>query len=140
MRVFFDNCTSPVLAEVLDAYVRSYGGSARHIRAMDDYGLRHDSTDIEWIERLNHDRPADWVVITNDAQIRKNKANRAAWLRAGLKGFVLASGFQKMPMNQVASTLIWRWPEMETFVRSAAPRALFELPVKRSAGFKPLTV
>lgn len=140
MRIFFDNCTSPVLAEVLDAYIRSYGGTARHIRGMINYGLRHDSTDIEWIERLNLDRPADWVVITNDAQIRRHKANRAAWLSAGLKGFVFASGFQKMPMNQIASTLIWRWPEMEGFIRSAAPRALFELPVKRSSGFKPLTV
>ncbi|WP_442881053.1 hypothetical protein [Bosea sp. (in: a-proteobacteria)] len=140
MRVFFDNCTSPVLAEVLDAYIRSYEGSARHIRAMTDYGLRHDSADVDWIERLNSDRPADWIVITNDGQIRRNKANRAAWLRAGLKGFVFATGFQKMPTHQVASTLIWRWPEMETFVRSAAPRSLFELPVKRSAGFKPLTI
>ncbi|KPF70164.1 hypothetical protein IP69_09880 [Bosea sp. AAP35] len=140
MRVFFDNCTSPVLADVLNAYIRSYGGSARHIRDMTDYGLQHSSTDGEWIERLSLDRPADWVVVTNDAQIRRNQANRAAWLRAGLKGFVFASGFQKMPMNEWASTLIWRWPEMESFVRSAAPRALFELPVRRAAGFRPLTV
>ena len=140
MRVFFDNCTSPVLADVLNSFIQADGGAARHIRAMADYGFRHDTPDIEWIERLNHDRPTDWVVITSDAQIRRNKANRTAWLRAGLKGFVLAAGFQKTPMNQVASTLLWWWPEMETFIRSAAPRSLFELPVKRSSGFKALTV
>lgn len=140
MRVFFDNCTSPVLAEVLNAYIRTDGSAARHIREMADYGFRHDTADIEWIERLNSDRPADWIVITSDAQIRRNKANRTAWLRAGLKGFVLAAGFQKTPMNQVVSTLIWRWPEMEGFIKSAAPRSLFELPVKRSSGFKALTV
>jgi hypothetical protein len=128
-----------VLAEVLNAYIRSDGGAARHIREMAEYGFRHDTADISWIERLNLDRPADWIIITSDARISRNKANRTAWLRAGLKGFVLAAGFQKTPMNQVASTLLWRWPEMEAFIKSAAPRSLFELPVKRSSGFKALT-
>lgn len=140
MRIFFDNCTSPVLAEVLNAYIRTEGGVARHVRDMADYGFRHDTPDIDWIERLHQDRPADWVVLTNDLRISRNKANRAAWLRSGLKGFVLASGFQKTPMNQIASTLLWRWPEMENFIKSAAPGSLFELPVKRSSGFKALTV
>jgi hypothetical protein len=128
------------LADTLNAILKAQGGAARHVRDMSDYGFRHDTQDIEWIERLSADRPSDWIVITADDRIRRNKANRAAWLRAGLKGFILASGFQRMPTNQVASIILWRWPEMESFIRSAAARSMFELPVGRSSGFRTLSV
>jgi hypothetical protein len=89
---------------------------------------------------LGADNPADWVVITGDHRIRKNRAERAAWIRANLKGFVLAKSYQKTPINQCASILLWRWPEMEQFIRLAAPGSMFELPINRRSGFVSLTV
>lgn len=108
MRVFFDNCTSPVLANALNALVEPEGISARHIRFMPEYGFQHDTPDEAWILKLGTDQPADWIVVTGDQRIRKNIAERTAWIRAGLKGFVLAPAFDKMPMNQRASRLLWR--------------------------------
>lgn len=115
------------------------GHEARHVRFMPEYGLSHDSQDVEWIERLAED-PSPWIVITGDQRIRKNIAERAAWIRAGLKAFVLAPGYQKTPVNQCASILLWRWPEMERFITLAAPGSMFELSINRRAGFTSLAV
>jgi hypothetical protein len=107
---------------------------------MPDYGFTHDTPDIAWILRLAEDDPKDWIVITGDQRIRRNLAERAAWIRAGLKAFVLASAYQKTPVHQCASTLLWRWPEMERFISLATPGSMFELSINRRTGFKPLAV
>jgi hypothetical protein len=139
VKVFFDNCTSPVFAGCLDALVRPYGHSARHVRFMDDMGFRHDTPDLAWIQGLAADGP-DWIVVTGDQRIRKNMAERTAWIRAQLKGFALASAYQKTPVNQCASTILWRWPEMESFISLAAPGSMFEMSINRRTGFRPLAI
>jgi hypothetical protein len=140
VKIFFDNCTSPILANVLDALVRRDGHQACHIRFMREFGFNERTKDLDWIVKLSTDREFDWIVISEDDRIRRVTAERVAWKKARLKGFVLASGYQKMPLNQRASNLIWRWPEMETFIQSAAAGSMFELPVKRSAGFRALAI
>ncbi len=107
---------------------------------MSDYGFRHDTEDVEWITRLGADSPADWIVITGDQRIRRNLAERTAWVRARLKGFVLASAYQSTPINQCAATILWRWPEMESFISLAAPGSMFEMSINRRTGFRPLAV
>ena len=140
MRAFFDNCTSPVLAVCLHGFLERQGSSARHVRFMSDYGFDKDTVDAEWIKRLGEDKPSDWIVVTGDKRITKNKAERAAWVKAGLKGFVLAPAFQKTPVHQQASLLLWRWPGMEAFIAAAAAGSMFELPISRSGKFRPLPV
>lgn len=139
MNVFFDNCTSPVFAGTLNALITPLGHRARHVRDMSDYGFAHNTPDVDWITRLGADQSV-WIVITGDQRIRKNLAERAAWIRAGLKGFVLASSYKKTPVNQGASVLLWRWPVMEQFISAAAPGSMFELSINRRAGFTPLAV
>ena len=80
----------------------------------------------------------DWIVITGDGRIERNKAERTAFRQAMLKGFVLAPAYQKTPINQTAAILVWRWPEMATLIKTVASPALFELPINRTARFKPL--
>jgi hypothetical protein len=133
LKVFFDNCTSPVLAGTLNALIQRDGDEARHVRFMADYGFAHDTKDVDWITELGTDN-AEWIVITGDGRIRKNLAERTAWIKAGLKGFVLAPAYQKTPLHQCASVLLWRWPEMKTFIASAAPGSMFELPINRRPG------
>lgn len=140
MKVFFDNCTSPVFAGCLNALIKPDGDEAHHVRFMPGYGFTHKTDDVDWITRLGSD-PASWIVITADGRIRKNEAERTAWIRAGLKGFVFAPAHQKTPLHQCASALLWRWPEMKTFITSAAAGSMFELPInRRSGGFIPLAV
>lgn len=140
MKVFFDNCTSPIYANVLHALIAPGGDSAFHIRFMPGYGFDASTPDEVWIERLGRDKASDWVVMTGDDRIRRNFAERLAWKRGGLKGFVLARAFQKLPRHQVASHLLWRWPEMQRFITSAAAGSMFELRPSRGAKFVPLSV
>lgn len=139
MKVFFDNCTTPVFATVLDALIRPDGHEAHHVRFMPGFGFDHDTPDVEWITKLGEDN-AVWIVVTGDHRIRKNKAERAAWIRAGLRAFVLAPSYQKTPVHQAASTLLWRWPDMEQFISRAAPGSMFELSINRKTGFESLVV
>lgn len=138
MKVFFDNCTSPVFAGALHALISRTDHEARHVRFMPD-GFSGSTTDVEWISRLASDQ-SPWLVITGDQRIRKNMAERSAWKRAGLKAFVLAPAYQKTPVNECAAILLWRWPEMEKFISLAAPGSMFELSINRRTGFVPLAV
>ena len=79
-----------------------------------------------------------WMVVTGDDRIRKNKAERAAYRSAELSGFVLAAAYQKTPIHQVASFLLWRWPEMEQLFTLVGGAALYELPMSRSSKIEPL--
>jgi hypothetical protein len=83
---------------------------------------------------------ASWIVITGDQRIRKNGAELRAWIRAGLKAFVLAPAYQKTPINQGAANLLWRWPEMRMFISSAAPGSMFELSINKRSAFVALAV
>ena len=78
------------------------------------------------------------MVITGDDRIHRNKAERAAYRQANLFGFVLARAYQRTPANQVASFLLWRWPEMEKLFELVGGAALYELPMGRSGKIKPL--
>jgi PIN domain-containing protein len=101
------------------------------------YEFGTDMPDEEWIRRLAEDRPSDWIVITADKRIAKNKAERAAWVKATLKGFVFAPGLRKSPVHKQASLLLWQWP---AFISKASVGAIFELPNSRGGKFRPLPV
>lgn len=134
MKVFFDNCTSPVLAATLNGFVAHLGHSACH---MADHPCGRHATDIEWIELLGKDRQI-WMVVTGDGRIQRNKAERAAFRAAGLSGFVLAPAYQKTPVHQIASFLLWRWPEMEQLFNLVTGPALHELPMSRTSKIRQL--
>ncbi|BBK30610.1 hypothetical protein EDC65_1952 [Stella humosa] len=129
MKVFFDNCTSPVLAATLCGYIAHLGHEAIHIK---DLPCGRHASDIEWIALLGADAD-EWLVVTGDGRIVRNKAERAAYRAAGLRGFVLEPGFQKTPLNQVASALLWRWPDMAKIASLVGGPALYSLPVRRGS-------
>jgi PIN domain-containing protein len=137
LNVFFDNCTSPIFAGCLNALIAPDGDKARHVRFMPDYGFTHSTKDVDWIARRGSEPAAQWIVITGDQRIRKNLAERTAWIKAGLKAFVLAPVYQKTPINQGASVLLW---QMKAFVEQAAPGSMFELSMNRRTGFVSLAV
>ena len=128
MKVFFDNCTSPVLATTLDGFIQNQGDRAYHIK---DLPCGRHADDVDWIEMLARE-PNIWMIVTGDDRIRKNKAARSAYRAAGLSGFALARAYQKTPMHKVASFILWRWPEMQQLFGLVGGAALYELPMTRS--------
>jgi hypothetical protein len=134
LKIFFDNCTSPVLSETLNGFVAHLGHQAFHIK---DLPCGRHASDLEWIEMLARD-PGVWILVTGDTRIQKNKAQRAAYRSAGLRWFVLSPAYQKVPMHKCASFLIWRWPEMEQLMNLVGGAALYELPMSRSGRMRQL--
>jgi hypothetical protein len=92
---------------------------------------------MEWIDFLRRSND-EWVFITGDGRVLKNPAERAALRSAGLHGFVLAPAYQKTPINQVASILIWRWPEMVQITRLVQAPSMHEVPINKSAKLRVL--
>jgi hypothetical protein len=89
---------------------------------------------IEMLRRDEH----DWIVFTGDIRIQRNPPERHAFRQAMLKGFALQPAYQKTPMHQIASFLLWRWPEIEHFANLTAAPFLFEVPMNRSSRIRSL--
>lgn len=134
MRIFFDNCISPVLAYTLNGFVSHLGHDAVHIK---DLPCGRDAADVAWIAFLSESF-AEWLVFTGDLRIHRNRAERLAFRQAGLRGIVLASAYQGFPVNQQASFLLWRWPDIVDVIRLQEPPFLFELPANRTSRIRSL--
>lgn len=111
------------------------GHQAIHLR---DLPLTH-PTDVQWIEFLAREG-GDWLVITGDGRIRKNRAEREAFRQARLKGIVLAPAFQKTPMNQCRAVLVYRWPALLRTMEDFDPPVLVEMGIKFSGKLIQLTM
>ena len=137
MNVLFDNCTSPVWASTLDGFVSHEGHRAYHIRDVPDLKGGRSARDIDWIEHLQASREV-WIFISGDGRVLKNPAERAALRTAGLHGFILAKAYQKTPMNQVAATLIWKWPEIVQVTKLLDPPAMHEIAIGKTTKLRQL--
>ena len=82
---------------------------------------------------------ADGMTIRQVANCQEcQHPERAAYRAAELFGLVLAPAYQKTPMHQCASFLLWRWPDVEQLMNLVGGAALYELPLSRSSKLKPL--
>lgn len=139
MRVFVDNCTSPIIATTLHGFISHGGHSAHHIRDISELPNGRDSLDVEWINFLKNS-PDEWIFLSGDGRILKNAAERAALRSAGLHGFILAPAYQKTPMNQVAATLVWKWPEILEITKLISAPSMHEIPIGKNSKLRQLPV
>ena len=135
MKVLFDNCTSPVMASTLDGFIRNQDHQALHLRELP---LQHPK-DTEWIEFLS-DSGGEWLVVTGDQRIRKNRAEAQAFRRARLRGVVLAPGYQKTPMNRCCAVIVYQWPNLFDTIRRFDPPFMLEMSINFRGNFKQLAV
>tara|TARA_Y100000815_G_scaffold238759_1_gene233247 strand:+ start:86 stop:505 length:420 start_codon:yes stop_codon:yes gene_type:complete len=138
VNVFFDNCTSPVLARTLDGFISNFDDRAFHIGDISGMPNGRNASDLDWIRFLKSSN-THWIFISNDRRILKNSAERIALRAAGLHGFVFAQGYQKMPTHQAASNLIWRWPDIVHITELVQAPAMHEIPVSRGAKLRSLS-
>lgn len=134
MRIFVDNCVSHVVASTLNGYVTHLGHDAVHIR---DMPCGAHATDVTWIADLRASGQ-DWLVITGDLRISRNRPERLAFAQANLKGIALAPSYQGFPVHQQISMLLWRWPDIENAIARFQAPFLFELPFNRNTGLRTL--
>jgi hypothetical protein len=137
VNVFFDNCTAPVLASTLHGFITHEGHAAFHIKDIKGLPKGRHTADIDWINFLRNDLKI-WMFISGDGRILKNPAERAALRSAGLHGFVLAPAYQRTPLNQVAGTLIWRWPELLQVTELLTAPSMNEIPIGKNTKLRQL--
>jgi len=133
LKVYFDNCTSPIMARTLAGFLEDTPHEVFHAR---DLGLAN-KPDIQWIEHLSSTGD-DWIVFTGDGRIRKNPAEREAYRRARMKGVVLAPAYQKTRMCRCSGIIVAKWEDvLETTSKLEAPY-LVEMAINLSPRMKVL--
>jgi hypothetical protein len=137
VNVLFDNCTSPVFASTLDGYITHLGHRSFHIKDVPGLPNGRHSTDLEWISLLQR-RPEVRVFVSGDHRLLKNRAERTALRSAGLHGFVLAPAYQTTPLHQIAATIVWKWPEIESVTKLLAAPSMNEIPIGRGSKLRSL--
>lgn len=111
-----------------------YLGAVNTVKHARDLNL-HTKPDIEWIEYL-HNTGKEWLVFTGDARIQKNKAEREAFRRAGLRGVVLNAAYQKTPMARCCGMIVAKWDDLADFTNRIEPPFLVEMSINLHPKFR----
>ncbi len=134
MNVLIDENLPPRLATTLDGFVREDGHRAYALRGKYGAGVQ----DSDWIIDLSNDAD-DWIVISADLRITRDRASRVVFRSSGLRGFFLSAGWRKsLKLHEKAGLLLMRWPDIEQQAGLVAGGACFEVPLRRSAKLRAL--
>ncbi|MGE0008613.1 MAG: hypothetical protein AB7S92_23920 [Parvibaculaceae bacterium] len=123
MKVIFDHNLSPRLARALHAF---FSGEHEIISLRD----RFDSSikDVDLIRALSSE--GNWVFVSGDRRITRNKAEREAFRNSRLIGLFMSSGLYKAREIKKLERLLALWETIEKAVSIVQPGAMFELPMK----------
>lgn len=125
MKVVLDENLAPALARALDALFK---GEHTVVHLRDKFG--RGVTDQRWIEDLSQD--GQWVVISGDRRITRNRAEYQAFRNSRLIGFFLSKGLHKAKVAKQMERILAMWENMMTLAASVEGGAMFELPMKGS--------
>ncbi len=104
LRFFFDRNMSYRIVEM----VRIFEGP-RHIVEHHDERFHETTKDVEWLAELGKDEPKP-IVISGDAAILRNKAEKAVLREADLTFFCLERGWTQRPFDEQAWMFLKVWP------------------------------
>ena len=126
MKFFLDNCLSPAYARALRelAAIQEYG--IVHLREMLEPGTQ----DVTWIGILGEEK--DWVIMSDDPRISRNKAERRAWHESGLTAFFFSDDFSRRGYWKQAADIVRWWPEIVLKARGSPTGTDYLIPVKSS--------
>ncbi|MGD9618213.1 MAG: hypothetical protein AB7H90_24010 [Alphaproteobacteria bacterium] len=112
MKVFLDANLSPYLAHALNALLEPEGDHVVHLTDR----FARDTDDRDWITALAAE--GEWVVISGDMRIFRNRLEREAWRRSRLVVFFLAPQWRRPGTSRrlgdcsaggCSSANKWRW-------------------------------
>jgi len=102
LRIYFDRTQSPYVARAAGEILTFLGHTFEHARRK----YERDPGDIVWMGDLARD--GDWIVVTADDSIRRNPAERQAWINMGQTPFFMQPTWMKVPCEEQAWRLL-RW-------------------------------
>ena len=123
MKVFFDHNMSSVMARAF----RELFSNQHTITTLAER-FQPDTADIEWIGTLS--REGQWVVLSGDRRITRNRAEYNAFRSSNLLGFFLSKGLHKATVAKQMERILALWENIETVARTVEGGAMFELPMK----------
>lgn len=117
-----DENLPPAMAKALAAL---FAGKHEIIHLRQKFGPA--VTDTEWIRALNTE--GNWIVISADRRISKNKAEQQVFRASKLIGFFLAPGLQKAKLTKKMERLMALWETIEKQSELVGGGAMFEIQV-----------
>ncbi len=123
MKVFFDHNMSPAMARALAELFRK-----QHEVTFLAEKFARDTRDIDWISALSSE--GQWIVISGDRRITRNRAEYHAFRNSNLIGFFLSEGLYKASVIKQMERLLALWSTMEGVCERVQGGAMFELPMR----------
>lgn len=120
MNFFFDRNIAPRLAKMVAAYEGDRHNVCHHDERFDP-----ETKDADWIRTLGQEK-AGWVVISGDAAILRNKAEKAVLREANLSFFCMPKQWFTMSFHDQAWKFIRVWPQIVSSADTKPPR-IFDL-------------
>lgn len=94
--------------------------SAKKYRPIDERG------DENWVRRFARARGN--IVVTGDANIRKNLHEQAAFFQAGMITFFFDAAWNQLPLHNKAAMLMTWWPAIIEKAKVSKPGDSWEMP------------
>jgi hypothetical protein len=123
VKVFFDHNMSPAMARAF----RELFQKEHEIKFLAEK-FQTNTPDIQWITTLSHE--GQWVVISGDRRITRNRAEYHIFRNSNLIGLFLSSGLYKAPVIKQMERILALWPNIELVPRTVQGGAMYELPMK----------
>lgn len=123
MKVLIDENLPPALARALEAI---FAGQHKVLHLRQKFGAG--VTDIEWISTLNQE--GNWIVISGDRRITRNKAEYHAFRNSKLIGFFLSPALHKAKSIKQLERILALWENLEKLCATVGGGAMFEMPIK----------
>jgi PIN like domain len=125
VKVFFDHNMSPAMARAF----RELFKKEHEVTFLAERFAR-DIRDVDWIAELS--KEGQWVVISGDRRITRNRAEYHAFRNSNLIGLFLSEGMYKAPVIKQMERILALWPNIVTVCKTVQGGAMFELPLKRT--------
>jgi hypothetical protein len=87
-----------------------------------------DISDIEWIASLSE--AGNWVTISGDRRITRNKAEYRAFRGSRLIGCFLSKALYKSKVVKQAERILALWDAIERVTQTVQGGAMFEMPIR----------
>jgi hypothetical protein len=114
VRFFIDACIAKKIARSLQAV-----SDGRETVVYHDDMFANGTKDVEWISKLREDGD-DWIIISADPRIARNRLEQEAWRESGLTAFFLVA-FSDRNFYDQAAELVGRFRKIVETAKSCSP-------------------
>lgn len=119
MNLFFDNNVSPRLARTVKAFFADKRGEEHDAYHLKDL-FPPNATDVEWFQGLQK-KGGEWVIVTSDLRITKNRHEALAWQESGYPALFLAKGWTGLDQYEYVSKFFHHLPNLLKKIERSKP-------------------